>query len=478
MANTAAEDTDPADDFPAIQLDVVIVGAGFAGLYAAKQLGRSGVDVLLLDQNNYHQFQPLLYQAATTQIAISTVARPLRGILHRQREHVTIRTARVASVDAAAKSVTTDDGLTYRGRILVLATGSEPNFFDTPGARELAYPLYSVDDATSLSSAMLGALERAAATRDAAERRGTFAVVVVGAGPNGVETAGAIAENIKFVVSEYYSDEFASAQCEVHLVDMVDTVLPPFSERSQKYTRRSLEELGVRIHLGRAVSSVSTSGVALEDGTELPAAIVIWTAGLKASGLLEPAGLTTGRGGRVDVEPDLTAPGLPDVYVLGDAANITDAKGRALPQLGSVAKQSGTWAADNICADLQGRERKPFRFRDMGVMAMVGRGHAIAEMGPRRFQIQGMLAFLAWLGVHLVLLSGWSQRAAALVSWFRDYLTRSRPQVVVHQPDEYARARRKGPTEPATPTTGANAESATRTATGPGVATPGERSQS
>ena len=475
MANTAAEDTDPADDFPAIQLDVVIVGAGFAGLYAAKQLGRSGVDVLLLDQNNYHQFQPLLYQAATTQIAISTVARPLRGILHRQRAHVTIRTARVASVDAAAKTVTTDDGLTYRGRILVLATGSEPNFFDTPGARELAYPLYSVDDATSLSSAMLGALERAAATRDAAERRGTFAVVVVGAGPNGVETAGAIAENIKFVVSEYYSDEFAAAQCEVHLVDMVDTVLPPFSERSQKYTRRSLEELGVRIHLGRAVSSVSTSGVALEDGTELPAAIVIWTAGLKASGLLEPAGLTTGRGGRVDVEPDLTAPGLPGVYVLGDAANITDAKGRALPQLGSVAKQSGTWAADNICADLQGRERKPFRFRDMGVMAMVGRGHAIAEMGPRRFQIQGMLAFLAWLGVHLVLLSGWSQRAAALVSWFRDYLTRSRPQVVVHQPDEYARARRQGPTEPAaTPTT----ESTTSTTTGPGGATPGERSQS
>src|SRR5699024_1936205 len=207
---------------PTIEHDVVIGGAGFAGLYAAKQLGRSGVDVLLLDQNNYHQFQPLLYQAATAQIAISTVARPLRGILHRQRAHVTIRTARVASVDAAAKTVTTDDGLTYRGRILVLATGSEPNFFDTPGARELAYPLYSVDDATSLSSAMLGALERAAATRDAAERQGTFAVVVVGAGPNGVETAGAIAENIKFVVSEYYSDEFAAAQCEVHLVDMVD----------------------------------------------------------------------------------------------------------------------------------------------------------------------------------------------------------------------------------------------------------------
>ena len=446
MAQSSAGDTDPAVDHTIIEHDVVIVGAGFAGLYAAKQLGRSGVDVLLLDQNNYHQFQPLLYQAATAQIAISTVARPLRGILRHQREHVTIRTARVASADAAAKTVTTDDGLTYRGRVLVLATGAEPNFFDTPGARELAYPLYSVDDATSLSSAMLGALERAAATRDAADRQGTFAVVVVGAGPNGVETAGAIAENIKFVISEYYSEEFAATRCEVHLVDMVDTVLPPFSKASQKYSRRSLEELGVHLHLGRAVSSVSTSGVTLQDGAELPAAVVIWTAGLKGSGLLDSAGLALGRGGRVDVHSDLTVPGQPGVYVLGDAANITDAKGRALPQLGSVAKQSGAWAADNILADLEGRNRQPFRFRDMGVMAMVGRGHAVAEMSPRRIQIQGMPAFLAWLGVHLVLLSGWSQRVSALVSWFRDYLTRRRPQVVVHQPDEYARARRRGPT--------------------------------
>lgn len=446
MAHTSAEDTDTADELSAIEHDVVIVGAGFAGLYAAKQLGRSGVDVLLLDQNNYHQFQPMLYQAATAQIAISTVARPLRGILHRQREHVTIRTARVASVDAAAKTVTTDDGLTYRGRILVLATGAEPNFFDTPGARELAYPLYSVDDATSLSSAMLGALERAAATSDAENRQGTFAVVVVGAGPNGVETAGAIAENIKYVIAEYYSEEFAATRCEVHLVDMVDTVLPPFSTRSQKYTRRSLEELGVRIHLGRAVSSVSTSGVTLEDDTELPAAVVIWTAGLKGSGLLESAGLDLGRGGRVDVQSDLTVPDLPGVYVLGDAANITDAKGRTLPQLGSVAKQSGTWAASNILADLEGRDRQPFRFRDMGIMAMVGRGHAVAEMSPRRIQIQGIPAFLAWLGVHLALLSGWSQRVSAVVSWFREYLTRRRTHVVVHQPDEYARARRSGPT--------------------------------
>lgn len=445
MPETPVVEKEAPADSSVIDHDVVIVGAGFAGVTAAKRLGRAGVDVLLLDQNNYHQFQPLLYQAATAQIAISTVARPLRAILHGQRQHVAIRTAQVTSVDSAAKTVTTDDGLSYRGRILVIAAGAEPNFFDTPGVREFAYPLYSVDDATSLSSAMLGALERASATWDARNRQGKFAVVVVGAGPNGVETVGAVAENMRYVVAEYYSQEFVDAACEVHLVDMVDTVLPPFSEQSQQYTRRRLEELGVRIHLGSAVSSVTDAGVTLDDGSELPASIVIWVAGLQASSLLGSSGLTTGRGGRVDVDTDLTAPDAPGVYVLGDAANIVDAKGRTLPQLGSVAKQSGTWAADNIVADLTGQERRPFRFVDMGYMAMIGRGQSVAELTPRRIQVQGPPAFLAWLGVHLVLLSGWAQRASALVSWFRDYFTRRRPEVVVHQPDRYARERRRGP---------------------------------
>lgn len=256
--------------------EVVIVGAGFAGIAAAKRLGRAGVDVLLLDQNSYHQFQPLLYQVATAQIGVSTVARPLRSILHREREHVTLRTVRVCSIDAAAKTVTTADGLTYRGQKLVVASGAEPNFFDTPGAREHAYPLYSVDDSTALSSAMLGALERASASRDVSTAQAKFAVAIVGAGPNGVETAGAIAENIRCVVSKYYSQRFAKESCEVHLIDMGDTVLPPFSKTSQEYTRAQLEELGVKLHLGAAVSSVSGDGITLADGTTIDAGVVIW----------------------------------------------------------------------------------------------------------------------------------------------------------------------------------------------------------
>lgn len=427
-----------------IDRDVVIVGGGFAGIEAAQRLGRAGVDVLLIDQNNYHQFQPLLYQVAAGQISVSTVARPLRSILRGQREHVTVRTARVDSIDAANKTVTTADGLTYQARILVIASGAEPNFFDTPGAQEHAYPLYSVDDATSLASAMLGALERASATADAAAQQGKFVVAVVGAGPNGVETAGVIAENIRDIVAKYHSEQFAAQSCEIHLVDMVDTVLPPFSQASQQYARAQLDELGVHVHLGSAVSSVSATDITLADGTSLPAGIVIWAGGLKASHLLGPAGLPTGRGGRVDVDTDLTAPGFPGVYVLGDTANIVDAKGRKLPQLGSVAKQSGQWAAKNIQADLSGGVRRPFRFVDLGYMAMIGRGQAVAELTPRRYQLRGWPAFLAWLGVHIVLLSGWQQRASAVVSWFRDYLTRSRPQAVVHQPEVYRQARHQG----------------------------------
>lgn len=426
--------------------DVVIVGGGFAGVTAAKRLGKAGVDVLLLDQNSYHQFQPLLYQVATGQIAVSTVARPLRSILYRQREHVTVRTARVESIDAAQKTVTTADGLTYRGRFLVIASGAEPNFFNTPGAEEYAYPLYSIDDATKLSSALLGALERASASRDSSTEQAKLAVAVIGAGPNGVETAGAIAEDIRGVIAKYHSAEFAATSCEVHLVDMVDTVLPPFSKASQSYTRTQLENLGVHLHLGNAVASVSETEVTLADGTSIAAGIVIWAGGLKASHLLGPAGLTTGRGGRVDVDPDLTAPGFPGVYVLGDTANIVDAKGRNLPQLGSVAKQSGDWAAKNVQAELSGKPRKDFEFVDMGYMAMIGRGKSVAELTPRRYQLQGPLAFVAWLGVHIMLLSGWQQKMGAVVSWFRDYLTRSRPQVVVHQPEVYEQARRHGPT--------------------------------
>lgn len=429
------------DDGPVHDHQVVIVGAGFAGLTAAQRLGKAGVDVVLIDQNNYHQFQPLLYQVATAQISASTVARPLRAIVRRLRKHVIVRTARVSAIDPGTHTVTTVDGISYRGRILVIAAGAEPNFFDTPGAREHAYPLYSVDNATALASAMLGVLDRASTAGDGGPGEKRFRVAVVGSGPTGVETAGAIAENIKYVIPRYFSPEFAYTSCAVHLIDMVDTVLAPFSLQSQHYALRQLRSFGVQLHLGSAVASVSENNVTLADGTTIDVDIVVWAGGLKGSTLISESGLATGRGGRVDVSSYLTAHDAPGVYVLGDAANIVDAKGRHLPQLGSVAQQSGKSAADNILAEFSGQSRHPFKYFDKGTMAMIGRGKAVAELGPNRRRVWAPLAFLAWLGVHVALLSGFSQRVSAVSSWCRAYLTRSRPQVVVYQPDVYKHER-------------------------------------
>ncbi|WOH19560.1 NAD(P)/FAD-dependent oxidoreductase [Paenarthrobacter sp. GOM3] len=408
---------------------VIVVGAGFAGVAAAKELGRKGVRVLLIDANNYHQFQPLLYQLATSQIGVSAIARPLRSVFRRFKT-VRVLTAKVESVDAAERSVTTAEGRTLRADVLVIAVGAVPNFFNTPGAEEFAFPLYSVTDATRLGTGLTRLLDQADLSPD-----GSVDVVVVGGGPTGVETAGAMAENVKYVVGKYFSPGLA-ARCKVHLVDMVPSVLNMFSTKSQSYATEHLTKIGVQLHMGVGVTEVRKDGVTLADGSSVPAQIVVWAGGLKAGDLIANSGLTQGRGGRIDVNPDLTAPDVDGVYVLGDAANITDSTGAKLPQLGSVAQQAGKWAANNIIADLRGGTRKPFSYFDKGYMAMVGRGAAVAELGRKRLQLQGPFAFLSWLLVHLALLSGLQQKARALFSWLNGYVLHSPAQVVVSGPVE------------------------------------------
>jgi NADH dehydrogenase len=416
-------------DAGADPLHVVIVGGGFAGMGAARRLARDDrVRVTLIDRNNYHQFQPLLYQVATSQLASSHIAFSLRKMF-RKHANVAVKMADVAEVDPATRTAITTDGDRHTGDVLLLAAGSRPNFFHTPGAEEFAFPLYSLLDASRLRSRIIAVFE--AADRDPALiDRGVLNLVIVGGGPTGVEMAGALADLIEETLSIEYHDLAVSA-ARIHLVDRGDALLGPFSDTAHEYVQRVLTRKGVHLHLGVAVTEIGAGHVTLGDGSTIATRCVIWGGGIMAPDVARAEALPHGHGGRVEASPDLTVEGAEGVYAVGDMANIAGPDGRALPQLGSVALQSGVWAAENILAGLDGRPRRPFAYRDKGIMAMIGRGAALAEVGPRRRELHGLPAFLAWLGVHAVLMTGARNRVETFIDWGWDYLSRSRgPQVL------------------------------------------------
>jgi NADH:ubiquinone reductase (H+-translocating) len=411
------------------QRHVVVVGGGFAGLGCVKQLARAkGVRVTLIDRHNYHQFQPLLYQVATSQLASSDIAFSLRK-LFRDHDHVSVKLGEVTGLDPATRTVTLAEGDSFTGDALVLAAGSQPNFFRTPGAEEHALPLYSLDDATRLRSRILEVFE--AADRDPSRiDQGALTFVVVGGGPTGVELAGALADLIAETMTVEYHD-LAVAAAQIHLVDLGHTLLGPFSDRAHDYAAKVLGRKGVRLHLGVAVTEVGAGHVTLADGSTLRTRCVVWGGGIKAPAVAATGDLPRGRGGRIDVLPDLSVAGAEGVYVVGDVANIASPDGQAYPQLGSVALQSGAWAAKNILADAAGEPRKPFHYHDKGIMAMIGRGAAIAEVGAHRHELHGAIAFSAWLGVHASLMTGVRNRIDAFIDWGWDYFTKARgPQVL------------------------------------------------
>ena len=412
---------------------VVIVGGGFAGLGCAQRLaGHAGIHVTLIDRNNYHQFQPLLYQVATSQLAPSDIAHSLRGVFA-EDDTVVVKLADIAAIDPATRTVTADDGQTWTGDALVLAAGSQPNFFGTPGAPENAFPLYSLDDATNLRSRILGLFEQVDKDPRLIQR-GALNVVIVGGGPTGVEVAGAIADMITVTVPAVYRDLDASA-AQVHLLDYGDALLKPFSERAHGYVAKVLGDKHVQIHLGTGVKEVGTGHAVFSDGTTMATRCVVWGGGIKAAAVAADGGLAQGRGGRVDVEPDLTLAGHDGVYVIGDVANIPDGAGGTLPQLGSVALQSGAWAAQNIVADLEGKPRKAFAYHDKGIMAMIGRGAAIAEVGKHHHEIHGEMAHMAWLGVHATLMTGTKAKIEAFVDWAWDGFSKTGGPHVIDRGD-------------------------------------------
>jgi NADH:ubiquinone reductase (H+-translocating) len=407
---------------------VVIVGGGFAGLGCARTLAsQKEVRVTLIDKNNYHQFQPLLYQVATSQLATDDVAVSLRQ-LFLKHPNVDVKEAEVTSVDPQTKSVTTRNGEVFQGDYLVLAAGSQPNFFKTPGAEEHTFPLYSLNDAERLRSRILKVFED---TDDDPRLldQGSLNFVIVGGGPTGTEMAGALAEMINTTMSSEYKDLAVSA-ARVYLIDHGHAVLGPFSERAHEYAAQVLTRDGVQIRLGTGVQEVAPDHVVLSDGNIIKTRLVVWGGGLKAAKLAGNTGLPTGRGGRIDVDHYLTVPGFPGVYALGDFANI-QGLGGMLPQLGSVALQCGTWTAEHILSEFRNIAHWPFHYHDKGFMAMIGRNAAIAEIGEHRHELHGPVAFAAWLGVHAYLMSGVRNRIDAFVDWAWDYFTKGRgPQVL------------------------------------------------
>ncbi|HEV8087827.1 MAG TPA: NAD(P)/FAD-dependent oxidoreductase [Actinomycetota bacterium] len=403
---------------------VVVVGAGFAGIGCARELAKHPhhAEVTVVDAHDYHQFLPLLYQVATFQLAGTDVSMDLDDLFKRH-DNVSFRQATATSVDPAAKTVTLDDGTTLEGDYLVLAAGSQANFFGTPGA-EHTFPLYSLDDARRLRARVLEAFEEAEKDPSTIETGG-LNFVIVGAGATGTEIAGALADLIRDVMPSRFHDEQLS-KARVVIVDAGETVLGPFSPKAHEYASKVLTERGVELKLGTKVNEITADRVVLSDGDTIDTRCVIWGGGLQAAPLAASAGLAQGRGGRIDVHEDLTAEGFPGVFVVGDIANIPSDDGRAFPQLGSVALQAGQWAAKNIVADVDGTAIEPFDYHDKGIMAMIGHNAAIAEMGEHRHELHGAVGYAAWIGVHAYLMGVSSQRRDAFISWAWDEFGKSR----------------------------------------------------
>ena len=431
---TRAADVRPADQpDPASRPHVVVVGGGFAGLGCAQGLADADLRVTLLDRRNYHQFQPLLYQVATAQLAPDDVATPLRTLFRKEHD-VTVHEAEVTAVDPGTRTVTTSDGATYSGDYLVLAVGTQPNFFRTPGAAEFSLPLYTLRDAERLRSRIIEVFD--AADRDPGlVAKGALTFVIVGGGATGVEIAGALADFINEVVPEQYRD-LAVHETRVHLIDHGNALLAAFSDDAHDYAAKVLTKRGVRLHMGTSVREVTARSVTLEGGTVLATRCVVWAGGLKAADVAARTGLPQARGGRLVVGPDLAVEGHPRLFVLGDVAALPGPDGAVYPQLGSVALQQGTWAAKNILAELAGEPRRPFKYHDKGIMAMIGRGAAVAEFGKKRHELHGAVAFASWLGVHAWLMSGIRSRVDAFISWGWDYFSGDRSPALLDHPGE------------------------------------------
>jgi NADH dehydrogenase len=411
---------------------VVIVGAGFGGLGVAEQLAHVSVDVTLIDRHNYHTFQPLLYQVATSLLNAEDVGAPVRSMF-RHQENVTFRMATVTGIDVPGHTIQLEDGGRITYDYLVLAGGATVNYFNTPGAAEHAFPLYTLTNAVKLRNHVLERFEAADRDPNLIED-GALNFAIVGGGPTGVETAGALSDLFYNLLPRDYH-ELATENARVIIVERGNEVLAQFKENLRAYAKEALEERRVEMRLGEAVAEVGPTFVRLQSGEEIKAHTLVWAAGVRANPLADLLGLPQGRGGRVKLSPDLSVPEHPEVFVVGDMGEVAS-DGEVLPQLGSVAMQSGEHVGRQIARRLLDEPGQPFKYWDKGFMATIGRGAAVVEF-PNKRTLHGPLAYFAWLGVHLVLLSGVRNRIETLWNWGWSALTHDRAaRIIIDAKDE------------------------------------------
>jgi NADH dehydrogenase len=392
---------------------VLVLGGGFGGIGAAQKLKKSEVDVVLVDQHNYHTFQPLLYQVATGLLDQQAVGHPIRDLL--QEENTRFHQDRVTGIDLEARTATFDELEPQGYDYLVLGLGAEVNFFGVAGAEDYAFPLYTLPDSVRLRNHVLRVWEKADRQPKLIED-GALNVVVVGGGPTGVETAGALAELYNGVFRKDYPDVPPEAAT-ITLVEAGPEIFSMFKDDIRSYTVEALDKRGVQVRTGEVVKSVTPERVTLKSGEELAAHTLVWGAGLQGNALVQSLGLELERGNRIGVDEQLRIPSHPEVFVVGDVAAIVDGKTKqVLPQLGSVALQSGEHVGETIARLVEDKETKPFRYHDKGTMATIGRGSAVVQMLGGR-TMKGKTAQLAWGTVHLALLPTNENRAKAVVDW-------------------------------------------------------------
>ena len=399
---------------------VVIVGAGFGGLSAATGLRRAAAEVTVIDRRNHHLFQPLLYQVATAALSPADIAAPIRAVLGRQR-NTRVMLGTVAGIDKDGRAVIVG-GRRIAYDYLVVATGARDAYFGHDEWRAVTSGLKDIEDARAMRRRILIAFEQAEDSDDAEERRRLMTFVIVGGGPTGVELAGALAELSRATLARDFR-RIDPATARIVLIEAGPRLLASFPPALSAVAARALTRLWVELRLGAAVTGCDAGGVTL-GGERIDSRTVIWAAGVAASPAAEWLGVEPGNGGRVAVGRDLTLPGHPEIFVIGDTALAEGADGKALPGLAQVAKQQGRYAARAIRARLAGRTAPPFRYRDAGNLATIGRREAVADFGWLR--LSGRLGWLVWSAVHIYFLIGFRNRLVVAMEWLWSYLTYQR----------------------------------------------------